>query len=122
MKRNFDLMRKILIDIEESNPVEMYTQDFFDLSDDFDELSYNIQLLYEAGFINAYDISTCDGSYYPQYQINWITNAGHDYLDSIRSESIWNKTKQLFFEKSLSMTFGLIQEVATKLIKSQLGI
>ncbi|WP_090701935.1 DUF2513 domain-containing protein [Nitrosomonas aestuarii] len=42
-----------------------------------------------------------------------LTWYGHELLDVIRNESIWNKTKSIFVDKGAAMTFGLGKEVAT---------
>jgi Hypothetical protein (DUF2513) len=46
-----------------------------------------------------------------------LTWYGHELLDAIRNESIWNKTKSTFADKSDAMTFELVREVATSFAK-----
>jgi hypothetical protein len=51
-----------------------------------------------------------------------LTWGGHELLDAIRNDTIWNKTKESFLSKGLSMTFDLLKSVAisfaTELLKN----
>jgi hypothetical protein len=60
--------------------------------------------------------------YYLSY---WSEKVGVLHLDAIRNETVWNKTKQSFISKGLSMTFDLVKSVAisiaTEIMKSKIG-
>lgn len=49
-----------------------------------------------------------------------LTWTGHEFLDAIRSDTVWNKTKQTFSSKGLDMTFDLIKTVAAGVTTSLL--
>ncbi len=57
MKRDFDLIRDIMLRIEASDKESFYADDFLDLTNDERKLCYNIHLMYEAGLIEASEIS-----------------------------------------------------------------
>ena len=49
-----------------------------------------------------------------------MTWEGHDFLDKIRENTIWNKTKGLIKDKALPMTLDVIKEIATAVISETL--
>ena len=91
MKRDMDLVRNILLALEESNsdPLEWVNLKFDGRSDL--EVSYHIRLLNEAGLIDAIDASSMDGT---EWHAQCLTAFGHDYLDSVRDPEIWAQTKE----------------------------
>lgn len=68
MKRDFDLIRDIMLRIEASDKESFFTDDFLDLTNDERKLCYNIHLMYEAGLIEASEISI-PGNLMPEYRI-----------------------------------------------------
>ncbi|WP_019518458.1 DUF2513 domain-containing protein [Aggregatibacter actinomycetemcomitans] len=49
-----------------------------------------------------------------------LTWQGHEFLDKIRNDSVWNKVKSTVQSKSLDLSFDVIKQVATALIGSML--
>jgi len=114
MKRDFELVRLILLEFEArdakgQNPIapEGYSNE---------EIRYHVEILVEAGFVGADDISRL-GITRPT-QLTW---QGHEFLDSIRDSSQWGKIKTILTEKSLSLTFDSIKTAAAVLVKGALG-
>lgn len=58
--------------------------------------------------------------------IEGLTWDGYDYLDAIRNEGIWEKTKKVIRDTVGSTTFALIKDVAvmiaTQTIKARIGV
>ena len=56
---------------------------------------------------------------------NRLTWKGHEFLDTIRSDTIWQKTKKVFAKEGISMSFDLVEsvasEVAASVLKSSIG-
>ena len=50
-----------------------------------------------------------------------LTWEGHEFLDSIRSDTVWTKTKKRFTEKGIDMSFDLVKSVAQVMVKAALG-
>jgi hypothetical protein len=54
-----------------------------------------------------------------------LTWEGHEFLDGIRSNSVWERTKKSFREKGVEMTFDLVKvvakEAAVAVMKGALG-
>lgn len=125
MKRDMDLIRKILLDFENGERwvktlnaatcKAMNGDDDNVVSDDVAAANqYHMKLLREAELVDA---SPMGGG----WLIESMTWAGHDFLDSVRDETVWAKTKEI--TKSVgSVSFSslktIAEGVATRLIAS----
>lgn len=119
MKRNWDLIRKILFKAEETQPPnQLRLKDFPD--DDEYEITYHVQVLTDAGLIDASICGTT--SLEPNdFILRRLTWNGHEFLESIKNDSIWNKIKDTFRKKGISMTFESIKTISLGLISKYLG-
>lgn len=93
MKRNMDLIRQILLAIEDSD--QHYGEDSHQLGLDNiapETLGYHLDLLREAGFISGDDVTGASdvGSTYVGLNLRW---AGHDFLDAARDDNRWGRAK-----------------------------
>jgi hypothetical protein len=88
------------------------------------EVSYHMALLFEAGLVDG-QMSKTIGPDPHDFIARRLTWEGHEFLAKIRSETIWQKTKNAFVTKGISMTLDLIKSVATDaattLLKSAIG-
>ena len=112
MKRNWDTIREILIKFEELDPEKgsLQLSDF--PTDQAYEYSYHVELLIDAGLIYGQMTKTM-GRHAQGFLAHRLTWEGHELLDTIRSDNVWNKTKNSFIKGGLSMTFDLVKSVAT---------
>ena len=93
MKRDLDLIRKILLKVEDSNVDEALTNIKIEGYEN-DEIAYNLSLLKNAGYIEGeilYEMGSVVPSAYMIFGMTWI---GHDFLDACRNEGIWAKAKE----------------------------
>lgn len=119
MKRDFDLIRNMLLRIEASDSTNLTISNFIELAPE-NILAYHIHLIYEANFIEAYNI-TCLGNNYPMYQIQWLTNSGHDYLDAVRSDDVWKDTKSTLLKIGGTASLDVIKTVASNIALKIIG-
>ena len=122
MTRNWEIIREILLRLESTNTPNAYVN-----ANSFDglpeqEVAYNMRLLSEVGYIEARIMSSSsgDGKIDAALALR-LTNAGHDLLDTIRNESVWNKVKEKFTSTGLDMTFDLVASVGKKIIEVMLS-
>ena len=117
MKRNWDLIRKILIKLEEKADSTSWLES--DRIKGYDSISvaYHYKLLKNAGLIEAIDISSIETEDFAATSLTW---QGHEFLDKIRNDSVWNKVKSTVQNKSLDLSFDVIKSVSTTLIGSML--
>ncbi len=120
MKRDMELMRKILFRIEEVFPVGQLIIHGVNIENyDMATIADHCQLLFEAGLINAYTPTRGGaGAKVLMYSIGNLTNAGYDFLDRVREETVWNKTKSVIKDKGLPMIIEVIKDVSSTIISS----
>jgi len=118
MKRDMDLIRKILLTIEADEhgfapkiEIPGYTQE---------QIDYHAVLLGEAGLVQAHDMTDM-GAKSPQAMITQLTWAGHEFLDVARENNIWNQAKDKV-NKIGGATIPIWIAVLTEIIKKQLGL
>lgn len=111
MKRNWDTIRELLAKVEACTlPAEMIRLGDFP-EEQAAEVSYHMALLIEAGLVNGQMVKTL-GPEVKDFFAQKLSWSGHELLDSIRSDTVWQKTKKMFAEQGLSMTFDLVKEGA----------
>ena len=116
MKRDMDLVRPILLRIEESNnDSRLGINDLEIPGYSSAEVSYHVMILNEAGLIETYHLSTMANDIWRPKRLTW---SGHEFLDAARNDSIWKKAK----EKASSMNFELLKELLLNLARQQLGV
>jgi hypothetical protein len=92
MKRDLDLLRGQLLQIErlaDGNDCDLELDKGSTGPLEFNE---HLRCLHEAGYITAHKVPDDAEDYYHYVPVR-LTNSGHDFLDSIRDQSIWDKTK-----------------------------
>ncbi|MHB1246758.1 MAG: DUF2513 domain-containing protein [Sulfuriferula sp.] len=122
MTRNWEIIREILLRLEStSTPNANVDANSFDRLPE-QEVAYNMRLLSEAGYIEAIIMSSSsgDGKINAALALR-LTNPGHDLLDTIRNQSVWNKVKEKFTSNGLDMTFDLVVSVGKKIIEAMLS-
>ena len=70
---------------------------------------YHILLLIDAGLLTEVGKGTFR-----------ITNSGHDYLEAIRDEGIWSKTKAVVAETGGSTTLELVKKLAMGFLNAKI--
>lgn len=115
MKRDFDLIRELLLDIEENiGPVnEGYEPNVEGYSE---ELIYgHLILLAEAGFITGANIEIHGGGVYIAHS---MTYSGFDFLDKIRDTTMWAKIKAFVKSKGAPLVVDTIKMASVEIIKN----
>lgn len=119
MKRDFDLIREILITLENepNSRADLFARHFPEWESD--AVNYHIWLLLQSGLI----IGSCNHDY-PKG--NFMCNAicltwqGHEFLASIRNDNTWHKIRMVLKEKSLELSLDAVKAAAAMLIKTAL--
>ena len=114
MKRDMDLVRLILLKIEEeykSTALINLSIDGYDM----DTVAYHCKILHEAGFVSNYNASYAGDELYI-FSVGALTWEGNDYLDLVRDNSLWKKTKETITKKGLPLVFDTIKTIADAFI------
>lgn len=124
MQRSWDIIRELPTKVEECTlPAEMVRLSTFP-KDRAPEVAYHMALLIEAGLVKGQVFQTLSRE--PKdFMAQRLTWEGHEFLDSIRSETVWERTQKTFVEQGVAMTFDLVKviakESAAALMKGALG-
>lgn len=118
MKRDMELARKILRQVEEkSQGLGMVDLDLPGVQEE--EVSYHIMLLKQAGLLKATDLSTFNGFEWKAKSLTW---EGHEFLDAIKNETVWSNIKATVKEKGGAIPFEVLKALALKLAMSAFGM
>ena len=98
MKLDYNIMRNIMLVLEEMDYRELLTlsnySDYPQLSNyNSYELVYAIQRMNEGGLISCGYVSWTKGET-PKFSVSCLTWQGHQYLETIRNDSMWNDILQ----------------------------
>jgi hypothetical protein len=116
MKRDIQLIRKILIEIEKTSDgvriaqvkIENYPRE---------QIQYHLALLDEAGLIIAKDASSGGSLSIMPIRLTW---EGYEFLDNARNDTVWNKTLHDIGEITESVALPLLRELLTAALRSQI--
>lgn len=117
MKRDMELIRKLLLTMEE-NPRQLEVEGY-----DKNQVKYHALLLIEAGFLdgNASD-TLANTSVVPSFvSVNRLTWDGHEFLDNIRKEEVWNTIKTEFKDASILTVFSIGKQLTENYAKKKLS-
>ena len=115
MKRNWDLIRRILLKLEEKADTDSFLHSDQVKGYAAEVVAYHYKLMADAELINIDDISDMGGEDYAALSLTW---QGHEFLDNIRNDTVWNKVKATIKSKGVDLSFELIKTVAVATVKS----
>lgn len=120
MKRDMDLCRAILLKMEEKDCLDKCAVDAL-LSDQYslDEIIYHCRLLHEHGFIKECEINGALGVV-ATFIVEGLSWEAHDFIECIREDTVWNKTKDVIVKKGLPMMLDVVREVSQTIIAAML--
>jgi len=113
MKRDWDVIRQVLIEVEELSSTD---RDSFvygvgpEHPDEDSNKAEHALLLWKAGFISAIDAGTVDGS--AAILSPELTWEGHDLLETMRSNTVWERIKSTAKDKGIELTFDAVKALA----------
>jgi hypothetical protein len=120
MKRDMDLIRKVLLAVEEHGSPFNVRALKIDGYEKFD-VSYHVGILREGGYLEAKDMTTHDsgGKLWAPTVLTW---KGHDFVDATRSDTIWQKAKDRIAKIGGDVSIDVIKGMAVQIAKELLGL
>lgn len=113
MKRNMELIKLLLLDLEgEQVDLSSFPQS---------EQAYHAALLIEAGLAVGSVFLDSEGSPDGAALVR-LTWSGHDFIDVARNQSIWKAALSVLRENGVSVSFDILQSLLTNLAKDKLGL
>ena len=118
MKRDLDLVRQLLLKIEALPPIPPVQYRIGEVEDPV--LLKHLEMLIAAGLVDG-KISQSHGTRGDVITISGLTWEGHEWIETVRSQDLWNETKSALLEHG-ALTYELTKEVAGKLLRARLGL
>ena len=120
MQRNMELIRKILFTIEEKYVDTWLSSNEIEIDDyDMKTIAYHCAILHDAGLVSDYNGHYSDDelSFFGVGRLTWD---GHELLDKIKSDTVWNKTKDTIMKKGIPFVLDTVKEIATAITKTMI--
>jgi hypothetical protein len=119
MKRDFDLVREILLRVEEDERATGPAWINLSIAGrDHVEVSHHVQLLDEAGLLEAKNLTGLNNFEWQPIRLTW---AGHEFLDAARDEERWEKAKDLTIKKAGNLSFEVLRFYLIEILRGTLG-
>ena len=119
MKRDLDLVRAILKDVEETPAGQIISGLEFDGYDKAD-VGEHVHLLLDAGFLKGEIVRAMDGQYF--MAIQGLTWKGHDFVNAAKADSVWKPVKEKLLKSAVGFTFDLVVELLKAEAKRQMAL
>ena len=119
MKRDLDLVRQLMLQIEAlpaAPPVQYRMSEIED-----PVLLAHLEMLIEAGLVNG-RISRSQGTRGDVISVSGLTWQGHEWIEMVRSQSLWNDVKSAVLDGGGVLTFELTKAVAAKILRARLAL
>ena len=118
LRRDMDLIRRILVMVGDS-PVPLNATVFVDEAHPFEMVAYHIDLIGQANLADT-SITRMGGGMIARAEVGPLTWDGNEFLDAIRSDTIWTRVKQRVGATVGSTTIDVIKALAVKLASDML--
>lgn len=119
MKRNLDLVRTILLEVE-AHATPATTVDIKAPGHSPEEIDYHVRLLHQAGLIDAHDARTMEET--DRWLATSLTWRGHEFLDATRNDTVWHKVKAELKDRGVALPFDLLQKLALAIMAKHIGL
>jgi hypothetical protein len=120
MKRDFDLIRRILTDVEQIPAGERY--DDIEYSEEYEKATVyeHAKYLIDEGYIKGKVVGS--SSDIDAVCILGLTAKGYDFIQVAKDDSIWIKAKDKFIGPAATITLDLLLEWLKVKAKEKLGL
>lgn len=123
MRRENDLIRTLMLHLENadrvvntSHSVDGYTTE---------QVSYHLAQIIDSGLAVGsvrYSIGNDDPTIPSGVMVQRLTPAGHDFIESIRNDTVWKKVKSKSAEVGGDISISLLKELGAKFTRQLLGL
>lgn len=123
MKRDNDLIRKLMLELEVANRV--VTADLEVDGYERNQIAYHLSLIVKTNLADgnvSYYMGNEDPTVPGAVMALRLTPAGHDFIDTIRDDRVWSKTKETVAKVGGSVSVDLLKQVAGSAAKAMLGL
>lgn len=119
VKRDFDLIRRILIDVEKMSPGDILDRCEYP-EYDHGMISEHVRLLLDADFVQGRLTESYGGG--SSYSVSGLTLKGHDFLDAAKDKTIWERAKEAVLKSAKTIPLDVFLQWLKEFVKQQLGL
>jgi Hypothetical protein (DUF2513) len=117
MKRDMDLIREILIQIQDHKVAEARSWQVRINGRDPAEVVEHVHLLVERGLVRGVPARSGGYTHYLDPNLTW---EGHDFIVSARDDSTWARAKRTILERGGALVFEVLKQTLADLAKGQI--
>ena len=123
MKRDMDLIRRLMLDIEKEPP-GMHTPGttLWREGDDPAVVAEHLALLIDHQYLKGHVARSLSGLELGHVVVLSIPWRGHEFLDAVRNDTVWKKTKEKLASVGGTATVEILTQVASGFMKQMLGL
>lgn len=137
MKRDWDLIRKLLTEIEEEKDFladlppepkwgEESEEEYKSKMESYEAIESrllgHLELLTESGYVDGVSVRRSTSGQIAYWRNSpRLTMAGHDLLDTMRSSPVWETIKSTAKSKGIELTFDAIKALGAYALKQLIG-
>lgn len=121
MRRDMNMVRRILMVLEENHEDEPISTHFFDKGREFHmELVHHVRLLSEEGMIHTVRGHSLigDDANLP-YALTW---KGYDFLNCVRSDHVWEALCAMEVENGYPLPSDVLLQLAKQMVRQRVGL
>ena len=119
MKLDMDLVRELLLKIADSNEPMAFSQlvpGREEMTKEYEFAAYHMQMLIDdAGLVRGINASSLSGKNWLNLELTW---EGQHFLDDIRDQTVWDKTKE-GAKKLGSMGWDMLIDLAKTIMRAE---
>ncbi|MGH8127018.1 MAG: DUF2513 domain-containing protein [Gammaproteobacteria bacterium] len=119
MRRDWDVMREIMLELEDAGSVTTTLNPSAVEDHPRDLVCYNMILLKEAGLAEGSVRYRNDGN--ADCKLLRLTFSGHELLDEIRPKPVWEKIKSYSKEHGVELSLNVVKMVAPIVLQKMLN-
>lgn len=117
MRRDFDLIRRILAYMEDQTEMEQFSGGYDETVKEFEvdvkTLAFHVDLLLDAKYIDA-AVNRARGSC--AVVLRRITWGGCEFIEAAKNDGVWSKAKEALKKHITSYPLDVLQRVMNKII------
>jgi hypothetical protein len=118
MKRDIDLSREILFEMEKQDGSERSIKVVVEGHTE-EEINYHLRLLKDAGFIEASVLGTRFGAIVTPTRLTW---SGHEFIEAARSSKVWDGAKAFVLKTTGTLTLEGLKLAIPHVLKNLMGV
>jgi hypothetical protein len=121
MKRDFEIIRRVLMDIDDDDTRHLVfnTKDFCLVYgiDDHELVQHQVDVLIQSNLVNHSCARSMEGNISHIFCLTW---QGYDFLTNIRNDNHWSDIYYLLDQKNIGMSVYSISEASASLLRNAL--